>query len=136
VNETDVSRPTVNENMRSEILANSHDVRSTELTQPPTVVGENNSGPSVNVCMQAKRQLFKDVDVGNTVVSCKQHSKELYNDGTVNDNRLQLAQLNYVEIKLPLGTVSGSIDSGSELNVIRHDIIDGLDFDPIGEVEF
>jgi len=117
VNETDVSRPAVNEGMRSETLA-----ISTELTQPLTVICENNYGPSVNVFLQAKRQLFNDVDVGNTVVSCKQHSKELYNDDSVNDNRLQLAQLNYIEIKLPLGTVSGLIDSGSELNVIRQDI--------------
>jgi len=120
----------------AETLANSHDVQNTELTQPLTVVCQNSSGPSVNVCLQAKRQLFNDVDLDNTVVSCKQHSKELYNDDIVNDNRLQLAQLNYVEIKLPLGTVSGLIDSGSELNVIRQDIIQGLDFDPIVEVEF
>ena len=138
VNETDASRPVlvVNEGTRSETVADSRDARSTELTQPITIVCENNSGPSVNVCLQAKRQLVHDVDVGNNVVSCEQHPQESYNDGSVNDNRLQLAQLNYVEIKLPLGTVSGIIDSGSELNVIRQDIIHGLDFDPIGEVEF
>ena len=138
VNETDASKPVlvVNEGTRSETVADSRDVRSTELTQPLTIVCENNSGPSVNVCLQAKRQLVHDVDVGNNVVSCELHPQESYNDGSVNDNRLQLAQLNYVEIKLPLGTVSGLIDSGSELNVIRQDIIHGLDFDPIGEVEF
>jgi hypothetical protein len=62
--------------------------------------------------------------------------KKNYNDGNVDDNRIQLAQSNYVEIKLPLGTVSGLIDSGSELNVIKQGIIHKLDFDSIGEVEF
>jgi hypothetical protein len=78
VNETDASRPilVVNEGTRSKTVANSHDARSTELTQPLTVVCENNSGPSVNVCSQAKRQLFNYVDVGNTVAPCEQHPRE------------------------------------------------------------
>ena len=51
-------------------------------------------------------------------------------------NRLKLTKLNYVDMMLAPGIVSGLIDSESELNVLSQDILKGRDFDPMGEVEF
>ena len=90
----------------------------------------------VNVCIQAARKSVNEVDSCNAVVPCKQQVNESCNDLNDDVNRLQLAKLNYVDVMLPVGIVSGLIDSGSELNVLNQSVLNGLDFDPIGEVEF
>jgi hypothetical protein len=88
-------------------------------SMPPPV---NFSVSTVNACIQAERQPVQSFDELNCNVDTM--------------NNLQLAKLNYVDINSPSEIVTALVDSGSELTVLRKDMLRGLNIHPLGEIEF
>lgn len=128
VDETNAPRPTENHGQsgaRNDIVHLTdtpmilHDADDDTTSVVPPV---NFSVSSVNACLQAEQNLTQPIG-----------ALEQTNEAM---NKLQLAKLEYVDLRLPTGIVTGLVDSGSELNVLHKDALQGMDIDPVGEVEF